>query len=69
MAKRIGSKMAMVRWMVSNGPRARIDVAEAVGPNGSLMYGYATVKRAIKAGIVKLAPPLPGRHGMTLVMS
>lgn len=66
MARRIGRKMAMVAFYAGEG-RAIIDVAAKVGPQGSLQYGYATVNRAIKAGIVRVAPPLPGRRGMTIV--
>lgn len=66
MSKRIGPKMAAARYYAGEG-RAIIDVASRVGPNGSLKFGYQIVHRAIKAGIVRTAPPLPGRRGMTIV--
>jgi hypothetical protein len=61
---RIGPRMqAIVRILTSNGPMAIIDVAHRVGPHGSLCYGYATVNRALRAGIVVYGQALPGRRG------
>jgi len=71
MATRIGPKMREVVAMVersSGKRRTRIDVAEDVGPHGSLQYGYAIVARAVAVDLVRLAPPLPGRRGMSLVL-
>lgn len=69
MATRIGRQMRMVAEMAARGPVARIDVAAAVGPHSSLCYGYQTVQRAVRAGLVRLAAPLPGRRGATLVLA
>lgn len=65
---RIGPRMRAVRSMVERlGAVAVIDAAREVGPHGSLCYGYATVGRAIRAGMVRLdRTPLPGRRGSTL---
>lgn len=30
-----------------------LPVARAIGPNGSTCYGYASVHRAIRAGLIK----------------
>ena len=64
---RIGPRMRYVRELVESGPRAVIDVARRVGPHGSLCYGYATIRRALRAGIVRYAPPLPGRRGNSII--
>lgn len=66
-AKRIGRKMQAVKFYCQSSPRAVIDVAKLVGPYGSLCFGYQTVRRAVAAGIVKYAPPLPGRRGLSIV--
>lgn len=66
MRKIIGPKMRRVAFLCEQ-PRAIIDVAELVGPHGSLKFGYEIVERAVRAGIVKVVPPLPGRRGMSVV--
>jgi hypothetical protein len=40
-------------------------VAEAVGPNGSRKYGYQTVDRCIRAGLLAVDPnhPAASTHG------
>ena len=54
-AKRIGPMMAMAREYVSGNPGCTmLEVAEAVGPHGSRMYGYRTVHRAAAAGLIRL---------------
>lgn len=63
---RIGPKMSEVLSILARGPATRIDVARDVGPHGSLRYGYATIGRCLRAGLVRLTAPLPGRKGMTL---
>ena len=65
----IGPKMQRALDIVARGPIARIDLAREVGPNGSLQYGYAVVSRLLRAGLVRLAPALPGRCGATIVMA
>lgn len=46
--------MSRVASIVAANPgTAILPVAEAVGPNGSRRYGYATVHRAIDAGLVR----------------
>lgn len=58
--------MARLVAAVDGGPVAVIDAARAVGPSGSLRYGYQTVHRAVAAGLVEYGPPLPGRRGRSL---
>lgn len=67
-AKRVGKCMRHILDIVSRNPNgvAVIDVASRVGPHGSLMYGYQTVRRAVAAGIVVYGPPLAGRRGKSL---
>lgn len=49
----IGKRMRDVQWYADQpGGIAIIDAARLVGPHGSLQYGYRTVNRAIKAGLV-----------------
>lgn len=67
MHTRIGPKMRLVHSVVRHAPRALIDVAREVGPHGSLHFGYQTIHRALRAGLVRTAPPLPGRRGLSLV--
>lgn len=60
--------MQQVAGVVARAGRvALIDVAREVGPHGSLCYGYRTVDRALRAGLVRTAPPLAGRRGLSLV--
>lgn len=66
MTTRITPKMREVLALLERGPATRIDVARDVGPNGSLRYGYATIDQCLRAGLVRLTAPLPGRKGMTL---
>lgn len=68
--KRVGRKMAqVVNYVRRNGGIATvIDVAAYVGPHNSLYYGYAIVSRAIRAGLVTYAAPLPGRRGMSIII-
>lgn len=52
--KRIGPRMAQVAHYVAQHPGCQaIAAARHAGPHGSLMYGYATVRRAIRAGLVR----------------
>lgn len=49
----IGSKMhSVVSFVACNPGLPMLRSARYVGPNGSLKYGYRTVHRAIKAGLV-----------------
>jgi len=48
-------------------PISRMDLAAMVGPNGSLKFGYATVNRAIKAGLLVAAETPAGRRGLFVV--
>lgn len=60
--RRIGPRMRDVQSIVYHAPGCRaIVAARAVGPHNSLRYGYATVHRAIDAGIVR-AEPVPGGY-------
>ena len=52
--KIIGPRMAQVAELVRLYPgRPKIFYARKVGPRGSLFYGYRSVNRAIKAGLVQ----------------
>lgn len=54
---RMGPRMRDVVWWVSRMPGCyMVVVASKVGPNGSLKYGYRTVHRAIRAGLVRKVP-------------
>lgn len=54
MSKRIGPCMSVVSNFVSANPGCvMIRAARYVGPRGSLRYGYASVHRAIRAGLVR----------------
>lgn len=62
---RIGPRMKDVQWFVARNPgRAMMHAAKWVGPNGSLRFGYGTVHRALKAGLVSAKP---GPRGSTLL--
>jgi hypothetical protein len=51
---RIGPRMMDVLDIVARYPGCpKIVPARAVGPNGSLNFGYRTVDRVISAGLVK----------------
>lgn len=53
MTARVGPRMREAAAYVAANPGVAIlPVAEHVGPNGSRKYGYATVHRAIAAGII-----------------
>lgn len=41
-----------------------LPVAEEVGPNGSRRYGYATVHRAIRAGLLVADKDKAGRYAL-----
>lgn len=54
MPKRIGPRMLEAVEYVSNHPGCPIlPVAEHVGPYGSRQFGYRTVHRAVKAGLIR----------------
>jgi hypothetical protein len=65
---RIGPCMAEVARLADRpGGIAVIDAAGRVGPHGSLCYGYQSVHRAIRAGLVVVGRAQePGRRGMIL---
>lgn len=51
---RTGRKMQeAARYVRANPGCAILPVAEAVGPHGSRQYGYRTVHRAIRAGLIR----------------
>lgn len=53
MKKTAGPKMQqVVSFVAANPGQPMIRAARAVGPNGSLQYGYRAVNRAIAAGLV-----------------
>lgn len=50
---RKGARMAQVIGYVKANPRCtKMAAAAAIGPNGSLRLGYATVDRTIRAGFI-----------------
>lgn len=50
----VGPRMAEVLSYVQRHPGCpKLHPARVVAPNGSLMYGYRTVNRAIAAGLVR----------------
>jgi len=54
---RIGPAMkAAVAYVASNPGCPKIEPARAVGPHESLKYGYASVDRAIRAGLIQAEP-------------
>jgi hypothetical protein len=67
--KRIGPRM---RQVIEGCPWPNmLAAAEAVGPRGSRGFGYCTVYRAMKAGLVELSknhPAYPGRGKGALVL-
>lgn len=59
---RIGGKMASAAAYVAANPGVtKMAVAAAVGPNGSLRYGYKAVDRAIAAGLITARQSPDGR--------
>lgn len=64
---RIGPKMGIAVDYVRNNPGCAIlPVARFVGPHASTRYGYATVWRAIRAGLIR-AKRNQGRYELTAV--
>jgi len=62
---RIGPRMQEAVEYVRQSPGCAIlPVAEMVGPNGSRRYGYATVHRAIKAGLIDAKVSVSGRYSL-----
>lgn len=54
MSKRIGPRMRQaVNVLTLMEGASKADLARVVGPRGSLFYGYQTVNRAIKAGLIR----------------
>jgi hypothetical protein len=50
---RIGPKMLAALQIVADNPGcAKIVPARAIGPNGSLRFGYSTVDRCIGKGLI-----------------
>ena len=61
-----GNKMKAAVEFVRNNPGCtKLAPAEAVGPNGSRRYGYATVDRCIRAGLI-VAERLNNRYALTV---
>ena len=40
---------------------SKMTLAAEIGPHGSLKYGYATIERCLKAGLVRVEPNHPQR--------
>ena len=62
--RRTGPSMALAcRVLAQNGGvlPSQMALAEEIGPHGSLKYGYATIKRALAAGLVRVDPDHPER--------
>lgn len=61
-SRRVGPKMELSAAYVASHPDcAMIDVAQFVGPNGSLRYGYAIVHRALDMGLIVMTGRRNGR--------
>lgn len=61
MSRRIGPRMAQVVRFVEENPGLRAKQAAAhVGPHGSVSFGYATVHRAIAAGLIRAEKTISG---------
>ena len=69
MSKRIGPMMqSAVNYVARNPGCAKLPVAEYVGPHGSRQFGYRTVDRAIKAGLI-VATRSTTRYGYVLTVA
>jgi hypothetical protein len=65
---RIGPRMLdAVRYVAAHPGCAILPVAEYCGPFGSRKYGYQTVHRAIRAGLIVVARAGRGRYSLTVV--
>lgn len=53
MTKRVGKKMLQAAYVCAHPGVSKLQVAQRVGPNGSTMYGYNAVDRAIRAGLIR----------------
>lgn len=61
--RRIGPRMAEAAAYVTRNPGCAIlPVAKYVGPHGSIACGYATVHRAIRAGLIDAERLPSGRY-------
>ncbi|HNQ98373.1 MAG TPA: hypothetical protein PKN52_00155 [Trueperaceae bacterium] len=66
MSMRVGPCMHEAVLIVRANPgTAILPVARAIGPHGSLMYGYNAVHRAINAGLID-AQRHGGRYSLTV---
>lgn len=64
---RVGPRMwDVVAYVARNPGTAILPVAREVGPHGSTRYGYATVHRAIDAGLVSAVRGRRGRWILTV---
>jgi hypothetical protein len=64
--KRIGPRMSQALEFIAATPGCtKMTVARIVGPHGSLAYGYKTVDRCIRAGLVT-AEYANGKYALTL---
>lgn len=62
----MGHRIAQAVDFVARHPNcAGIAVARAVGPHGSTRYGYRTLHRAIRAGLIQ-ARKVAGRYTLTV---
>lgn len=70
MRNRIGPKMAWaIDYVRVHGPCVAIDVARYVGPHGSLNYGYRTVHRCLRAGLLRSVPHPTRPHLRALALA
>lgn len=68
MIKRIGPRMQDVVSYVSSHPGCvMLRAAEHVAPRGSRKFGYRTVHRTIKAGLITMGPGPRGCWLLTVV--
>jgi hypothetical protein len=60
---RIGPQMIRAQYYVSRHPGCtQQEVAKAIGPNGSHMYGARAVQRALRAGMIVNESTNPRRY-------
>jgi len=65
---RIGPRMKEATAIVAENPGCtKLYVAEQVGPHGSRQFGYRTVERCIKAGLIVAVKAAQGnRYSLTV---
>lgn len=65
---RIGPRMQELRSLVLSTPgKCMLFYASRIGPHGSRFYGYRTIHRALKAGVISRQPgPRAGTYTLLI---